>query len=196
MVGQKRLFKDEKFFSTTQDEQWLELLKKYDMGSEMIFTANDLEMWLRILMKFHIGILHKKLMFYRVHAGQGTQQVQATSYENFFIVIDYYARYARTNNLILGKNWKCYEAKKVRWEFAKGMRALMRDEFSFARKFFMNFIKKFQLLVPDLKLKDFFRFLWAWCVIFSGPFAYKLKKTVHMYFLYKNRKENKKVRIF
>ncbi len=187
-------FKEEKFFSTTQAPFWLQLLERYEMDRNMIFTANDLEMWLRMLQKFQIGILHKKLMCYRIHAGQGTAS-HSTSYENFFIVMDYYEKYARENNLISQHCWNSYRSKKIRWEFSKGQRALGNKEFVKARKNFIRFLKSFHKIFPDITFKDFYRFLWAVAVISSGPFICNFRTILNHYLIYKNRHRQKKMRL-
>ncbi|MCX7705662.1 MAG: glycosyltransferase family 2 protein [bacterium] len=186
------LFKEEKFFSTTNDTLWLELLKKYGMERNMIFTANDLEMWLRILQKFPVGILHKKLMYYRVHPGQGSS-LYSTSYENFFIVMDYYERYARENNFISEHYWKYYISKKIRWLFSKGQRALSRNEFRQARKDFVCFIMNFRFIYP-FTLKDILRFCWALIAVSSGPFIYLLRGIFDFYLGIKVNLRQKKMK--
>lgn len=187
-------FKEEDFFAKTQDKFWLELLEKYGMDKNMIFTANDLEMWLRILQKFPVGILHKKLMYYRIHPAQGSLS-HSTSYENFFIVMDYYKKYAKENNLILEDCLIYYRAKKIRWRFSKGQKALNESKYMSARKEFIHFIKRFHLLVFCLTLKDFLRLFWATAVVLSGPFAFLFRKFLRFYLTYKQTQRQKKMRL-
>jgi len=184
-------FKEEDFFFIT-DEEWLNLLEKYNMKGKT-FTANDLEMWLRILQRFPIGILHKKLMSYRIHPNQGTFE-HSTGYENFFIVMDYYAGYANKNQIILNDCWKSYETKKIQCEFSKGQTALRNGNFRDARRNFINFIKHFHLLFP-LTTKDFFRFLWALSVLLSGPFVIILKKIAQYYLMYRTKRKPKHLKL-
>jgi len=185
-------FKEENFFATTDEQAWLDLLEKYNMKKDMVFTANDLEMWLRILQKFHIGILHKKLMSYRIHPEQGTFEY-STSYENFFIVMDYYAGYADKNQIILNDCWKSYETKKIQCEFLKGQTALRNGNFRDARRNFIDFIKHFDMIsVPTTK--DFFRFLWALSVLSSGSFIIILKKMAQYYLMYRTKQKQKNLK--
>lgn len=187
-------FKGENFFSKTQDKIWIELLEKYGMNREMIMTANDLEMWLRILQKYPVGILHKKLMYYRIHPAQGSLS-HSTSYENFFIVMDYYERYARENNLISEDCMRHYRAKKIRWIFSRGQKALNQNQYIQARKEYWQFIKSFHFLYSCLELKDISRFFWALAVVLSGPFTVIFKKFLKLYFAYKQSQQQKKMRL-
>lgn len=183
-------FKEENFFSITKNEFWLELLKKYGMNKDMIFTANDLEMWLRILQRFQIGIIHKKLMCYRRHPEQGSR-AYSTSQENFFIVMDYYERYAREKDLISEYYIKHYKAKKIRWIFSKGQHALIEHKYHQAKKEFMQFIKNFYLLFPCLKLRDIKRFLWAFEIILLARIPAILNNFLRFYLIYKKRQQKR-----
>ncbi|MCM8828358.1 MAG: glycosyltransferase [Candidatus Omnitrophica bacterium] len=187
------LFKEEDFFQITDDAYWLELLKKYEMKREMQFTANDLEMWLRILQKFSVGILRKKLINYRVHPAQGTFSHYSTSSENYFIVMDYYEKYAREKNFLSLRYCKHYRAKKIRWKFAKGRDALLCGDFKIAKEKFIRFIKKFYLICPVLTFKDIARFLFALAFVFLPVQSwYFFKKIAFYYMAYKTRKEQKR----
>ncbi|MCM8816240.1 MAG: glycosyltransferase family 2 protein [Candidatus Omnitrophica bacterium] len=189
------LFKEEKFFSTTDDDLWIKLLEKYGMSRNMILTANDLEMWLRILQKYPVGILHKKLMRYRIHPGQGSFSDSSTSRENFFIVMDYYERYAREKKLISEHALKHYMAKKVRWIFSKGQDGLLRGDFSHARRNFISFIKNFCSIFPFWSFRDFSRLFWASSVVVLNPRFFLFKKILEYYLDYKVRQQQKKMSI-
>ncbi len=184
-------FKEERFFSKTDDSVWLELLNKYEMSRNMIFTANDLEMWLRILQKFPAGIIHEKLMLYRVHPGQGTA-MYSTSYENFFIVMDYYEKYARNNNLISQYYLNCYTAKKIRWRFSKGQQELTQNKFVEARRNFILFVKNF-INIHFLTFKDFLKLFWTLAIIFSGPCIRLLKKILDVYLVLKQKSRQRRM---
>ena len=185
-------FKEENFFSATNEDKWLNLLEKYNMEGR-IFTANDLEMWLRISQRFPIGILHKELMSYRIHPEQGTLE-HSTGYENFFIVMDYYAEEANRNQIILSSCWKSYEAKKIRWKFSRGQNALINGNFRDARINFIDFVKHFHMIsVPTTK--DFFRIFWALSVLLSGPFVIVLKKIAQYYLMYRTKQKQKNLKL-
>jgi len=157
-------FKKENFFSTTQDVLWLESLGQYAMNKDMIFTANDLEMWLRILQKFPIGLLHEKLMYYRVHSGQGSQQHLASSV-NFFIVMDYYSVYAKNKDIISRNCWRKYEISKIRERFLEGQNFLAAGNFLEAQNRFKDFIKSRYFFYFCLSLKNLTYLLWSFLVI-------------------------------
>jgi len=157
-------FKEENFFSTTQDVLWLESLGQYGMNRDMIFTANDLEMWLRILQKFPVGIIHEKLMYYRVHSTQGSRQHIASSV-NFFIVMDYYSVYAKNKDIISRNCWRKYEISKIRDKFLEGQDFLAAGRFLEAQKQFKGFIKSRYFFYFCLSLKNLTYLLWAFLVI-------------------------------
>lgn len=188
-------FKDEKFFSKTDDSLWLELLEKYGMQRNIIFTANDLEMWFRILQKFPVGILQKKLMRYRIHPGQGSFSGYSTSAENFFIVMDYYEKYAREKNFLLLHYWKNYRAKKIRWKFSIAQDALVHSDFKKARERFVSFIKEFHLIFPVLTIKDFLRFCWALSVVLFALYDGFFKKILEYYLSCKRRNLQKRMNL-
>jgi len=157
-------FKEENFFSSQEANSWIEFIKKYNVSRNMIFTANDLEMWLRILQKFPIGIIHEKLMYYRVHSTQGSRQHMASSV-NFFIVMDYYSVYARGKNLISERSWRKYEINKIRERFVNGQNFLTAGNFLEARKQFQTLIKSRYFFNFCLSLKNLTYLLWSFLVI-------------------------------
>ncbi len=179
------LFKEDRFFSSASEPLWLELMKIYGLTGDMIFTACDLEMWLRILQSFKIGILHEKLMYYRIHSSQGSK-IYDTSYENFFIVMDYYERYAREKNLISPYYLKHYIAWKTRWIFSTGQKALLQSNYNQARKKFIYFLKKFHKVMPVIKFRDFERLTWA---VFVIIFSLVAKRILDIYVDFKAKKE-------
>jgi len=158
------LFREEKFFASPEAKDWFEILEKYQIPRSMLFTANDLEMWLRILQKFPIGIIHEKLMYYRVHSTQGSRQHIASSV-NFFIVMDYYAVYARGKNIISRNCWRKYEISKIRDKFLEGQDFLAAGRFLEAQKQFKGFIKSRYFFYFCLSLKNLTYLLWAFLVI-------------------------------
>ncbi len=161
-------FKEERFFLKTQDSMWLELLNKHGMKKDMIFTANDLDMWLRIMQKRPVGIIHKKLMNYRVHSGQGSQEY-GTNSSNFFIVMDYYAGYAEKEDIISGISWRKYEILKSVEEFASGQRALIKRNFKDAGKYYISFLKSKHFIRMCLSRENPARIIWACAAVCAIP---------------------------
>ena len=150
------------------------------LKGEKQFTACDLEMWLRILQKYHIGILHKKLMFYRMHSQQGSFKT-LTGNKDFFWVMDYYRSYAIKGKSISRNLWDKYEIKKVINKFSQGQNALINKNFNEANSFFSQFLQPSNLFLLLLKGKNFDKALWA--ILFvcgfhlgSGMFFQKLAK--------------------
>jgi glycosyltransferase involved in cell wall biosynthesis len=171
-------FKEERFFSSSDAGIWKGLLRKYGVQEGLVFTANDLEMWLKILQKAPVGILHEKLMSYRIHPGQGTLE-HPNAGKNFFLVMDYYSNYAWEKNLVLESSWRRYEIRKLQEEFSSGQSSLIHGDFINARRHFLRYIKSPYFFYLCLSFKNSVRVLWALLVINtvrskSGPFLQKI----------------------
>ncbi|MCK9265608.1 glycosyltransferase family 2 protein [bacterium] len=160
MFSQIGSFKEENYFLNTKNKVWLELLSKYKLKKDMIFTANDLDMWLRILQVTNIGILHKKLMYYRVHSGQGSQ-IFGTDNSIFFVVMDYYSGYAKEEKLVSKSSWKKYELWKLSEEFASGQRALLKSEYKTAQRYYLSFLKNLKSFNLPVSSANTVKIIWA-----------------------------------
>ncbi|HNS32462.1 MAG TPA: glycosyltransferase family 2 protein [bacterium] len=163
-------FKKENFFSDPEAARWISLLQKYGLDKNSTFTANDLEMWLRIMQKRPVGIIHEKLMYYRVHSGQGSQKFDTNS-EIFFIVMDYYAGYAGEKDIISKISWRKYGILKSVEEFASGQKALMKGDFKSARKYYISFLKSPYFLRMCFSYENLIRIIWVF--IASGMILFK-----------------------
>ena len=107
---------------------------------EKFQTASDLEMWLRILQKYPIGILHEKLMFYRIHQEQGSF-MNPTDEADYFCVIEQYSSYALEKESIPKISWDKYKTRKALDIFYKGQSALINKNFREAKAFFLQFLQ-------------------------------------------------------
>ena len=127
---------------------------------EKFQTATDLEMWLRILQRHPIGILHEKLMFYRIHLQQGSFG-NPTGDKDFFRVMDYYRSYAIKKRAISRNSLDKYEIKKGLDRFSQGQSALIDKNFNEAKKFFSQFLQPSNLFLLLSQGRDIERVLWA-----------------------------------
>ncbi|MBM3206363.1 MAG: glycosyltransferase [Candidatus Staskawiczbacteria bacterium] len=117
--------------------------------------SDDLEMWLRILERYPIGIIHKKLINWRV-GGRGKKYNNLrTSKADFFKVMDYYLeekKYSKKNDI---KSLRQYHYQKDFDDTLRSMNFLINGDVdqakkiinsSFSRQIFLAFFENVKII--------------------------------------------------
>lgn len=120
---------------------------------ELFLSSSDLDLWLRMAMWKPIGIINKKLHYYRVSSNQGVSKISKirTESADFFKVMDFYLNKPEVRKIVDLENIKSYEVQRILDELYCINNLLLQKKKREAIERFFAIIKKNALIKEGLK---------------------------------------------